>query len=80
MTDEANEPWFEIERRLMDDQDGRERDGIQSRLEEAARPLKRQLDAGVTPAEFARLNAVLEGLEAGRDLVMQVWRAHHPSV
>lgn len=78
MTEELdNEPWFEIERRLRDDADGRERDTLLSRIDEAAHTIKRRLDAGVAPAEFAGLNTVYNGFEAAREVVEKVWRSSH---
>ncbi|NEX17297.1 MAG: hypothetical protein C1943_11845 [Halochromatium sp.] len=75
---DQDEPWFEIERRLRDDDEGRERDALQQRLEEAARAVKRQMDVGVSPAEFGGLQAIHQGLEAGIDVIQRVWRVHHP--
>lgn len=78
MTDELDdEPWFEIERRLRDDAEGRERDVLLERMDEAARSVKRRMDAGVAPAEFAGLNAVYNGFEAAHQVVETVWRARH---
>lgn len=75
-----DEPWFEIERRLRDDAEGRERDALQRRLEEAARAVKQRMDVGVSPAEFSGLQAIHQGLEAGIDVIQRVWRVHHPLV
>ncbi|MBK5941117.1 EscE/YscE/SsaE family type III secretion system needle protein co-chaperone [Halochromatium roseum] len=75
---DQDEPWFEIERRLRDDDEGRERDALQQRLEEAARAVKRQMDVGVSTAEFGGLQAIHQGLEAGIDVIQRVWRVHHP--
>lgn len=72
-------PWFEIERRLRGDAEGRERDALQQRLEEAARAVKRRMDVGVSPAEFSGLQTIHQGLEAGLDVIQRVWRAHHPA-
>lgn len=77
---DQDEPWFEIERRLRDDAEGRERDALQQRLEEAARAVKRRMDVGVSPAEFSGLQAIHQGLEAGIDVIQRVWRVHHPLV
>ncbi|MTW22493.1 EscE/YscE/SsaE family type III secretion system needle protein co-chaperone [Allochromatium palmeri] len=75
---DQDEPWFEIERRLRDDAEGRERDALEQRLEEAARAVKRRMDVGVSPAEFSGLQAIHQGLEAGIDVMQRVWRVHHP--
>lgn len=78
MTETADhEPWFEIERRLRDDGDGRERDALLQQLDAAAATLKRSLDAGVAPTEFTALNTVYRGFEAAREVVETVWRSNH---
>lgn len=76
---DQDEPWFEIERRLRDDAQGRERDALLQRLEEMARGVKRRMDAGATPAEFAGLNAIHQGFESARAVVETVWRSSHTS-
>lgn len=73
------EPWFALERLLRDDARGSERDTLLGSLEERARRVKRQLDAGVPPAEFARLQRVSAGIAAAIDVVDLVWRNYHPA-
>lgn len=77
MTDDVNEPWFEIERRLRDDPDGLERDALRQRLDEAVRSLKRRMDMGVPPTEFAGLERIQGGLAAAIEVIERVWRLHH---
>lgn len=76
MTDERNEPWFEIERRLREDREGRERDALRQRLEAASRAIKQRMDQGVPPGEFAGLERVHHGLAAAIEVVERVWRLH----
>jgi hypothetical protein len=78
MTEELdNEPWFGIEQRLRDDIDGHERDALLQRLDTAARAVKRRMDAGATPAEFAELNTIYHGFESASKVVETVWRSSH---
>ena len=72
-----SESLFPIQQRLMDDDRGMEKDALLQTLGDAAHGIKRQLDAGVTPSEFARLDQVRRGLEAAAEVVMQVWRQYH---
>lgn len=80
MTNEPdNEPWFSTQQQLMEDERGVERDALLEKLADSIRGIKRQMDAGVTPSEFANLNKVRQGLEAATEVVTKVWRAYHPT-
>lgn len=74
-----NEPWFSTQQQLMEDERGVERDALLEKLADSIRGIKRQMDAGVTPSEFANLNKVRQGLEAATEVVAKVWRAYHPT-
>ncbi|HOB61157.1 MAG TPA: EscE/YscE/SsaE family type III secretion system needle protein co-chaperone [Candidatus Competibacteraceae bacterium] len=80
MNDESSpEPWFSTQQQLMEDERGTERDALLEKLADSMRAIKRQMDAGVTPSEFATLNKVRQGLEAATEVVTKVWRAYHPT-
>lgn len=79
MTDVNDEPWFSTQQQLMDDERGAERDALLQKLADSVRSVKRQMDAGVTPGEFTRLDKLRLGLEAATDVVASVWRRHHPA-
>ena len=80
MNKESNsEPWFSTQQKLMEDERGVERDALLQKLADSARGVKRQMDAGVTPSEFARLDKVRQGLEAATEVVTNVWRLYHPT-
>lgn len=79
-TNDTNEPWFDIERRLRDDPDGQERDNLLQRLNAAARNLKQRMNTGGTPKEFAEMVEVYTGLEAAIDVVDRVWQYHRRAV
>lgn len=74
----CSEPLFPIQQQLMDDDRGMAKDALLQKLASAANSVKRQLDAGVTPSEFARLDKVRRGLEAATEVVAQVWGQYHP--
>lgn len=78
MNEESNAPWFPVQQQLMDDERGVERDTLLQKLERCARSVKRQMDAGVTPGEFARLDKLRQGLDAAAVVVAHVWRRYHP--
>jgi hypothetical protein len=71
------EPWFPTQQTLMEDERGVERDALLQKLTDSARSVKRQMDAGVTPSEFTRLDLVRQGLEAATEVVAEVWRRYH---
>lgn len=74
-----NEPWFSTQQKLMEDEQGVERDALLQKLADNARGIKRQIDAGVTPGEFARLDKIRQGLEAATEVVITTWRLYHPA-
>lgn len=79
MNEAANrEPWFPIQQQLMEDEQGVARDALLQKLEHCARSIKRQMDAGVAPSEFARLNLLHQGFEAAIQIVADVWRRRYP--
>lgn len=75
-----NEPWFEIQRRLRGDTDGRERDALLERLNDAKHALKQRMDKGLSPSEFSAVETVHQGLESGIEVIQHVWRLHHRSI
>lgn len=74
-----NEPWFSTQQQLMEDDKGVERDALLQNLADNIRRVKHQMDAGVTPAEFARLDKIRQGLEAATEVVATAWRLYHPA-
>lgn len=74
-----NEPWFSTQRKLMEDEQGRERDALLQKLADSTKGIKRQMDAGVTPSQFARLDKIRQGLEAATEVVINLWQRYHPA-
>lgn len=79
MNSPTPEPWFSTEQKLMEDERGVERDALLEKLADYAGRVKRQMDAGVTPSEFTRLEQLRQGLEAAGAVVNHVWRRYHPA-
>lgn len=73
------EAWFATQQKLMEDERGIERDALLHKLAENIRAIKRQMDTGVTPGEFARLDKLRQGLEAAVDVVARTWQRYHPA-
>lgn len=75
----TNDVYFlELQERLHADAAGVARAALDQRLDELAARLKRALDAGAAPAEFARLQALHDAAAAARDVIQTVWRRYHP--
>ncbi|MEZ5581696.1 MAG: EscE/YscE/SsaE family type III secretion system needle protein co-chaperone [Candidatus Competibacteraceae bacterium] len=76
---EKNEPWLPVEVKLKDDGNGLERDALMNRLQDQARAIRRKIDAGVTPQEFAELDTLYKAFETAGQVIAIIWRRHHPS-
>ncbi len=76
---ETSEPWFPVEQRLKQDAGGAERDALVNSLEAQAAGIKRKMDAGVAPKEFADLDVMYKAFEAAALVVNILWRRHHPA-
>lgn len=75
----GSEPWFPVQRKLADDDRGVERDALIEKLDDCARSIKRKMDVGVSPGEFAQLDRLRAGLAAATQVVAAVWRRYHPA-
>ena len=69
---------LELQTRLRADFDGSERRRLEQQFQELHGSIKRKLDAGATPAEFNRLNGMLDAAQAASEVVGLVWRRFHP--
>jgi len=76
---ETSKPEFPVERKLKEDAGGAQRDALVNSLEAEAAVIKRKLDAGVAPKEFADLDVMYKAFEAAALVVDRVWRRHHPA-
>ncbi len=68
-----------LEEKLAADSDGVFKTQLVEQLQTALVENRRTMDAGVPPAEFARLNKLVTALEAAQTVVDGVWgRLHSP--
>ena len=74
---DITEPWFPVEETLKNDSSGAKRDALINRLNEQAKKLKRQMDAGVPQREFAQLSSVHLAFEVASQLVTVIWNRYH---
>lgn len=68
-----------LEKRLRADAEGTERDALVQRIDAFATEIKKQMDSGVSPEEFARLSTLHEGLAGALRVVGKVWQRAHPA-
>lgn len=73
---EAEHFWCHLQHRLADDPEGQTRDALLETLGGAAREIKRQMDAGVPPGEFDRLQKLQRGYTAAAEVVTVAWGAY----
>ena len=74
MTDNFDSiPSPELIYRAMNDDDEALRDAAIARIEDKAHRIKLAIDAGVSPADFKRLNTVHSALEASGNLIKALW-------
>ncbi len=73
---ETSEDLFPVARKLKEDVGGAERDSLVNSLEKEAAGIKRNMDAGIAPSEFADLDAVHKAFEAAVRVVDAVSRRH----
>jgi hypothetical protein len=70
---------LELQEHLRNDASGTERRRLQQLLVELKRAAKHRMDAGLPPAEFASLQALLTAAETGEELLLSTWRSYHPN-
>ncbi len=68
---------LDIQTTLRADTSGVARAALDRRLEESGLLLKRQMDAGVAPADFASLSAMHSATEVAREIVAVAWKGMH---
>ena len=69
---------LDLEEKLADDGDGWFKEELLERLRNEAVGIKCRMDAGVPPAEFARLQKTAAALDAAATVVEGVWARMHP--
>jgi hypothetical protein len=77
MSTPAEQDLLDIQAKLRADEAGTERAALQQRLQDLQATLKRKLDAGVPPAEFAVLNGLADAAAAADEVVGAAWTRLH---
>jgi hypothetical protein len=79
MSAEQETQMLGLEGELAADTGGQRKAEVIAALQDCAREIKRTLDAGVAPAQFAGLQAQMEGFDAAVSVVETIWKRHHPN-
>lgn len=66
-----------IEQNLQDDTSGIYKTDLLDKFNQAASEVRSELNQGVAPAEYERLNKFLMALEASCEVVEQFWEQAH---
>jgi hypothetical protein len=69
--------FLEIQERLRHDTDGKLRRELEAQLAELQHRVKRGLDAGAAPDEFARLTALNDAVAAAGQVLARAWGLYH---
>jgi hypothetical protein len=68
---------FDVQDRLASDIDGSERRSLENELGTLQQTLKREIDAGVPPDEFRKLNALMDAAAAATEVIANTWNMYH---
>lgn len=77
MTKPDETDLLDLQASLRADSDGHERIALERRLDDAGKAIKRKMDGGVAPPEFATLSSMLGATEAAREIVTTAWSRFH---
>lgn len=79
MSDAQPITMVDMEQRLAEDASGAYRDELLNTLAQERQALKRQVDGGLAPDDFAKANAVQAALEAAEKVVSRAWASRQRS-
>jgi hypothetical protein len=68
---------LQIEQNLRNDLSGIYKNEVLDKFNQAASQVRFELNQGVSPSEYEKLNKFLRGLEAGCEVVEQFWAQVH---
>lgn len=74
---EAKPTVVDMEARLQADASGAYRDELVSSLAGQRSAIKKQIDAGLPPAEYEQANKLLAGVDAATKVVQTLWKTVH---
>lgn len=67
----------DMEAKLAADASGAYRDGLVNSLASERATIKKQIDAGLPPAEYEQANKLLAGVDAATKVVQTLWKTVH---
>jgi len=79
MSEEPRITMVDMEARLAADTSGAYRDEILNKVNGELQSVKRQIDGGLSPDDFAKANALRSALEAAGTVVPVAWAVQHKS-
>lgn len=79
MSNPAELSLLPLEDELRADTNGQHKQQLQQTFAQQAQQIKRLMDKGVTPQEFARLEQLQAALQAGDSALDKIWTRFHPS-
>jgi type III secretion system YseE family protein len=68
---------LDMEARLLADSSGAYRDQLVRHLADERASLRRQMDAGLPPAEYEQANQLVAAVEAASKVVQTLWKTAH---
>lgn len=68
---------LQIEQNLKDDSSGIYKSELLNRFNQVASEVRFELNQGVDPTEYEKLNRLLQALEASAEVVDKVWFENH---
>lgn len=68
---------LQIEQNLKDDSSAVYKNELLNRFNQVASDVRFELNQGVDPAEYEKLNRLLQAVEASAEVVEQVWFQNH---
>ncbi len=76
--EQSEEVFLDLEARLLEDDDGAVKRELETYLSEWRRKVKRYLDGGLPPDDFARFQRIEEGIAQAEEVVSKLWSLLHP--
>ncbi|MER8447284.1 hypothetical protein NKH52_29300 [Mesorhizobium sp. M1066] len=66
---------FELQRQLLSDFDGARRSALEREFDTCRQSLKREMDGGVLMQEFEVLAAIVDAIDAAKEVINATWEA-----
>lgn len=75
--EQREDAFIELQESLMNDSSGMVKKELEEYLMEWRAQVKRQIDAGLPPDEFARFESIYEALSKALDVLGRAWSTFH---